>query len=147
MQLTAIDVLPERYWTVPAADARHHLFADLDRTFAARLEIGDVLIAEEHQGDAAGARPALAALRAAGVVALAARRFDPDVESAALAAGVAPVRVDAPAFLHTGDRLRVDLDAAKIVNLSSGDRAAIRNLADERRAALRAMYDRNPRPT
>jgi len=142
IQLTTTDILPARFADVPSTESRHGLFGDLDAHFAARLEAGDMLIAEEHQGTPATAEPALRALRAAGVVVLAARRFDPAVETAALAAGVAPVRVDAPAFLHTGDRLRVDLEAAKIVNLSSGDRAAIRNLDDERRAALRTMFDR-----
>ena len=142
IQLTTADILPARFAETPASESRHGLFGDLDASFAARLDAGDMLIAEEHQGTPATAAPALRALRAAGVVVLAARRFDAAVEVAALAAGVAPVRVDAPAFVHTGDRVRVDLEAAKIVNLSSGDRAAIRNLDDERRAALRTMFDR-----
>ncbi len=142
IQLTTTDILPTRFADSPATESRHQLFGDLDASFAARLEAGDMLIAEEHQGTPATAEPALRALQEAGVVVLAARRFDPAVEMAALAAGIAPVALDAPAFLRTGDRLRVDLEAAKIVNLSSGDRAAIRNLDDERRAALRTMFDR-----
>lgn len=141
MRLAAPDILPARFAAADPATARRHLFADLDATLAAALRPGDVLVAEEQSGTAADARPALAALAAAGVVALAARAFTPAVESAALAAGVVPVTLDAPSFVHTGDRVRVDLAAAKLVNLSSGDRAAIRNLTDERRAVLRALFD------
>jgi len=49
------------------------------------------------------------------------------------------MRSSIAAFVHTGDRIRIDLEAAKIVNLSSGDRAALRGLDERRRAALRAL--------
>jgi 3-isopropylmalate dehydratase small subunit len=137
-RLAAHDVLPARFATANPAAARRHLFADLDAGLAARLAPGDVVVAEEHD-DAAG--PALAALQAAGVVALVGRTFPPTLERAALAAGIVTVALDAPHFVHTGDRLRIDLEAAKVVNLSSGDRAAIRNLDERRRAALRAMFE------
>ncbi len=138
IQLAAADVLPPRFATAPIAEARAGLFADVDPSFASRLAPGDVVVAEEHRGGET-TRQGLAALAAAGVIALVARRFDEPVVAAALAAGIAPVTLDAPAFMHTGDRVRIDLDAAKIVNLSSGDRAPIRNLDDGLRAAIRAM--------
>ena len=138
MQLAAADVLPPRFAAASAADARAHLFADVDATLAARLAPGDVIVAEEQRGGP-GIPHAVAALAAAGVIALVARRFDAGVAEAALAAGIVAVTLDAPAFIHTGDRVRIDLDAAKIVNLSSGDRAAIRNLDDASRAAVAAM--------
>jgi 3-isopropylmalate dehydratase small subunit len=140
MRLAATDVLPARFATAAAAVALRHLFADLDAGLAARLARGDVLVAEEHSGSTIDAQAAFAALALTGVTTLVARTFGAGVESAALASGIVPVTLDAPAFIHTGDRLRVDLDAAKIVNLSSGDRAAIRNLGDERRAVLRALF-------
>jgi 3-isopropylmalate dehydratase small subunit len=139
--LAAADVLPARFAGVAPTIARRHVFADLDDALAGRLAAGDIVVAEEHAGTAGAAGPAYAALRAAGVVALVARRFAPGLEDVALAAGVVPVLLDAPAFIHTGDRLRVDLDAAKVVNLSSGDRAAIRRLTDARRAALRRLLE------
>ncbi len=140
IQLVATDVLPARFASAGAHAARAHLFADLDASLASRLSPGDVIVADEQRGTVDAAGPALAALAAAGVVAVVAHRFDPAVGDAALAAGLVAVTLDAPAFIHTGDRVRIDLDAAKVVNLSSGDRAAIRNLDDAYRAALRAMY-------
>jgi 3-isopropylmalate dehydratase small subunit len=136
-RLTAADVLPDRVAAFTASEARRHLFADLDPTLAARIAPGDVLVTEEHawaQPDRSAALPALAA---AGIVALIGRVIAPVLERAALDAGIVAVVLDAPHFIHTGDRLRVDLEAAKVVNLSSGDRAAIRNLDETRRRALR----------
>lgn len=138
MVLTAADALPDRFAALPPAEAARRVFTDLDAALASRLTSGDVVVVEELRG-AAGGEAAFAALRAAGVVAIVARRFDAGVEDAVLAAGVVAVSLDAPAFIHTGDRVRIDLEAAKIVNLSSGDRAAVRNLDDHRRAALRAL--------
>jgi 3-isopropylmalate dehydratase small subunit len=144
--LAATDVLPARFAGLTAREARAHLFADLDAGLAGRLARADVLVAEEHHGDEAAARPALAALRAAGVVALVGRRLVASIAAAAEANGIVAVTLDAPAFIHTGDRLRIDLEAAKIVNLSSGDRAAIRNLTDAYRGVLRTLLDSRPSP-
>ena len=140
--LTLADVLPPRF-----AEARRRVLADIDPHWAAQVAAGDVICVEElHGGDEAGAPmlpqtavAALAALAQTGVAALIAQRYAAHVEDAALAAGLVPVTLDAPAFMHTGDRVRLDLEAAKIVNLSSGDRAGIRNLDEPRRAAVRAM--------
>ena len=149
--LAVADVLPPRFGTLVSQEAARHVFADLDGGLAARLARGDVVVVEElrptvaaaaaDDGDAALTAAAFAALRAAGVVATVARLYGRALEEAALAAGIVPVTLDAPAFIHTGDRVRIDLEAAKIVNLSSGDRAAIRNLDDVRRNAVRATLE------
>jgi hypothetical protein len=137
--LTIADLLPERYATLAAAEASRHVLRNLDAALAGRLAPGDVVAVEDLRGGP-GAAAAFAALRHLGIVALVACHYDDGLEEAALAARVVPVALDAPAFIHTGDRLRIDLEAAKIVNLSSGDRAAIRNLDDPRRATLRALF-------
>jgi 3-isopropylmalate dehydratase small subunit len=114
------------------------VLADIDPQWATQVAAGDVVCVEElHVGD--GGSGALLALAQTGVAAIIAHRYADGIEHATLAAGIVPVSLDAPAFIHTGDRVRVDLEAAKIVNLSSGDRAGIRNLDEPRRAAIRAM--------
>ena len=57
---------------------------------------------------------------------------------ALLDAGVPPLEVDAPAVFHTGQRLRINLEAGTIANLSSGDRQPVRNLTEALLARLRA---------
>ncbi len=138
LELSTADILDEAYADRRPSEARRFVFAGLDPTLATRLTVGDVVTAEEITGTADTARPALTALAAAGIRALVARRFADVVLDAALASGVVPLVVDAASFLRTGDRVRLDLDAGKIVNLSSGDRSAIRNLGDGDRARLRA---------
>ena len=143
-RLDATQILPSRFATLNATAARAHLFADLVPSLALRVVAGDVIVAEEHDGSSASSPPALHALRAAGVVALVGRAFAASIEEAALTAGIVTVSLDAPAFIHSGDRLRIDLEVAKVVNLSSGDRAGIRDLDDACRAALRAMLLARP---
>jgi hypothetical protein len=133
------DLLPVRYADLPPQEASRYVLHDLDVGLAARMRRGDVIAVEDLRA-APGAAAAFAALLHLGIIALAACRYEAGIEDAALAARIVPVALDAPAFIHTGDRLRIDLEAAKIVNLSSGDRAAIRNLDDARRAALRALF-------
>ena len=144
--LHAEQILDPVHAHLPVATARSHLFSAIDATIATRLAAEDVVVAEEIVGTPEAADVALAALAAAGVVALVARRFAPSVLRSAPAQGLATLVVDTPGFLHTDDRVRLDLDAAKIVNLSSGDRAAIRNLGDDERAALRVALARRPHP-
>lgn len=139
LELTAHQMLDTSHARLVAEDARHYLFAAIDPGLAARLTFNDVVVAEHMSGATDSAGPALAALAAANVNILVARRFAPAFRGAAADHGVVTLLVDAPSFLHTGDRLRVDLDAAKVVNLSSGDRAAIHDLDDDAREAVRRM--------
>jgi 3-isopropylmalate dehydratase small subunit len=135
--LGAADILPPRFAGLAPSEARARLFADLDATLAARLARGDVLVAGHDLGGGPGAAPAARALAAAGVAAIVAASLAPEFGEAALAAGLAPLEVDAPSVFHTGQRLRVNLEAGTIANLSSGDRQPIRNLTDELLERLR----------
>ena len=145
LELAATDILANDHAALAPGDARAHLFADIDATLGQRLGPGAVIVADEVTGTARTALPAMAALAAVSVTALVARRFADGVTAAARAHHLVTLLVDTPNFLHTDDRVRLDLDAAKIVNLSSGDRAAIRNLDAEDRTRLRFALRRPPR--
>src|SRR5205809_351912 len=71
-------------------------------------------------------------------LAAAAGSFAPGLAEAVLAAGLPPLEVDAPAIFHTGQRLRLTLEAGTIANLSSGDRLPVRNLSEDLLERLRA---------
>jgi 3-isopropylmalate/(R)-2-methylmalate dehydratase small subunit len=137
--LVAADILPVRFGALPPADAAVHLFADLDTGLAGRLQRGDVLVAGQNTGAGPGGAPAARALAAAGIVAVVAGSLAADFAEALLAAGVVPLEVDAPASFHTGARMRLNLEAGTIANLSSGDRQPIRNLTDALADRLRAL--------
>ena len=99
-------------------------------TLAQRLAPGDVLVAGHNLGCGEGGAPAAAALAAAGLGAVVAASFAAAFDEALLALDVPALAVDAPAIFHTGQQLRINLEAGTIANLSSGDRQPIRNLTD-----------------
>lgn len=140
--LAAADILPARFADLPPGGAAIRLFADLDPTLAARLAPGDVLVGGQQLGAGAGTAPAAGALAAAGVIAVVARSFAAGFAQAVLAAGLPPLEVDAPAIFHTGQRMRINLEAGTIANLSSGDRQPIRNLTEDLVAQLRQLLGR-----
>jgi len=140
--LAAADILPARFALLPAPEGAGRLFADLDATLAAQLRAGDVLVAGQQLGAGPGGGEAARALAAAGVIAVVAGSFAPGFAEAVLAAGLPPLEVDAPAMFHTGQRLRANLEAGVIANLSSGDRLPVRNLTDDLLQALRARLGR-----
>ena len=140
--LAASDILPDRFAALTPEAAAEHLFADLDGGLATEVRHGDVLVAGQHLGGGTAAAAAARALHAAGVVAVVAGSFAPGFDEAVLAAGMAPLEVDAPAIFHTGQRLRLNLEAGTIANLSSGDRQPVRNLTEPLAERLRAILGR-----
>jgi len=144
LRLDGEQILAPECGSLPPSQARARLFAEVDATIAAGLRAGDVIVAEEWGGGAPHAAAALAALAAAGVQAVLGRIVPPPFAAAAAEHGVVALVLDTPNFVRTGDRVRLDLDAAKVVNLSSGDRAPIRNLDDAGRARLRLTLARRP---
>lgn len=144
LRLDGEQILAPECALLPPSQARARLFAGVDATIAAALGAGDVIVAEEWGGAASHAPAALAALAAAGVRAVLGHVVPPPLAAAAAEHGIAALVLDTPNFVRTGDRIRLDLDAAKVVNLSSGDRAPIRNLDDAGRARLRLALARRP---
>lgn len=140
--LSAADILPARFANLSPAEAAAHLFADLDPTLAAELEPGDVLVAGQHLGAGPTGVAAARALHAAGFVAVVAGSFALGFDDAVLAALLPPIEVDAPATFHTGQRMRINLEAGTAANLSSGDRQPIRNFSESLVARLRAAIGR-----
>ncbi|MGH7820625.1 MAG: 3-isopropylmalate dehydratase, partial [Candidatus Binatia bacterium] len=78
------------------------------------------------------------ALRRAGIAAVIARSFAAEFAAEALEIGLAAIRIDETQMIRSGDRLRLDIEGRRVVNLSSGDRYPIRELSDRAVEALRA---------
>jgi len=112
-------VAPERFLMTP-----------VDPSFPTRVARGDILVAGG--GFAAGTRDdsGVRAMLNAGVAAVIAYSFDPAFARFALGRGLPAVEVNESLAIHTGARLRVDLEGSRVVNLSSGDRYVIRNVDD-----------------
>jgi len=140
--LAAHDILPARFAALPPTQCAARLFADLDPDLARRLQPGDVLVAGRNLGRGPGESEAARALGAARIAAVVAGSFAADFADALLAAGLPPLEVDAPAMFHTGHRMRLNLEAGTIANLSSGDRLPVRNLTESLQERLRALLGR-----
>src|SRR5262249_24690177 len=135
-RLSAADILPG-----PDASGGQ-LFRTIDPSLAARLAPGDVIVGGQLLGGGPGGGMAARALAGKGVIAVVAANVADGFEEPALAAGLLPLEVHAPAIFHTGQRLRINCEGGTIANLSSGDRQPLRNLTDELLVRLRDLVGR-----
>lgn len=103
-----------------------------------RLQPGDFIVAGLDFGRGAATRATARALRLIGAGAVIARSFGDQFVRCALHVGLPPLQVEETAAIKHGDRLRVDIEGHKVVNLSSGDRHVIRNIYGEALDVLRA---------
>jgi len=102
------------------------------------LQPGDFVVAGLVFGEGAATRATARALRLIGAAAVIARSFGDAFARCALNVGLPPLQVEETEAIKTGDRLRVDIEGHKVVNLSSGDRYVIRNIYGEALDVLRA---------
>jgi 3-isopropylmalate/(R)-2-methylmalate dehydratase small subunit len=105
---------------------------------APALQPGDFIVAGIEFGHGAATKSTARALRLIGAAAVIARSFGAEFVRAALHVGLPPLQVEETEAIKTGDRLRVDIEGHKVVNLSSGDRYVIRNIYGEPLDVLRA---------
>jgi 3-isopropylmalate/(R)-2-methylmalate dehydratase small subunit len=103
---------------------------------ATRIARGDFIVAGV--GFGAGAATSARALKLASVGAVIARSFGAEFFRAAVHVGLPALEVEETGAIKNGDRLRVDIEGHKVVNLSSGDRYVIRNIYGETLDVLRA---------
>lgn len=102
------------------------------------LRPGDFIVAGLEFGHGAASRSAARGLRMIGAGAVIARSFGEAFVHSALQVGLPPLQVEETAAIKSGDRLRVDVEGHKVVNLSSGDRYVIRNIYGDALDVLRA---------
>lgn len=120
------------------AQAARSLLSDLDRDFASRVSRGDLFVGGSEFACGPGGAWAARALRRVGLCAVIARSFAPEFAREALEIGLPTVVVDETQMIRTGDRLRLDIEGRRVVNLSSGDRYPIRELCEDTVEILRA---------
>lgn len=117
--------------------ARRCLLTSLLPEFAAQVREGDALVAGDDFGLDVTQRALPALLRAAGLSAVIARSIGAAFIQHALRCALAPLTIAETAAIKNGDRLRVDVEARIIANLSSGDRYVIRNVDEVMLQTLR----------
>ena len=131
-------VLADRSLSLPAAEAGKVVMAALDPYFATRALPGDFIVAGLDFAADATHRAVPAAVKALGIGAIIARSFGHFFVRNAINIGLPALMVEETGAIKSGDRLRVDIEAHIVANLSSGDRYVMRNIDDEALAILRA---------
>jgi len=126
--VTAELIVPRAHWGESAPGA--HLMTAVDAEFPSRIVRGDILVGGGDFASGAIDDTPVRAIRDAGVGAVVAQAFDGCFARFAVELGLPAVAVNESLAIHTGARLRIDLESLRVVNLSSGDRYPIRNLDD-----------------
>ena len=137
------DVLADDYLDHDPAAARAFAMARRDPDFARKVAAGDFIVAGlDFAGDATH-RSVAAALKSLGIAAIIARSFGRFFLHHAISIGLPALVVEETAAVKSGDRLRVDVEAHIVANLSSGDRYVIRNLDDHALIILAIRHARH----
>ncbi len=116
-------IIPARYLntSVPEELAKHCM-EDLDANFVAKIEFGDILVAEENFGCGSSREHAPISIKAAGISVVIAKSFARIFYRNAINTGLAimesPEAVDG---ISDGDEVEVDADAGVIVNVTKGE--------------------------
>jgi 3-isopropylmalate dehydratase small subunit len=127
---------------LPPHELGRMLLARLVPQLASRVAPGDFLIAGRSFGSDVRHRAVPVALRALPLGAVVAQSFGIGFLRHALRCGLPALVVEEAPAIQPADRLRVDVEAHVIANLSSGDRYVIRNIDDADLLLLRATSGR-----
>ncbi len=115
-------IIPARYLnTSDAAELAAHCMEDIDADFVGRVQPGDIIVAHENFGCGSSREHAPVAIKASGVSVVVAASFARIFYRNAINTGL-PIVVcpEAARDVRTGDRLRVDLSAGTVENLTQG---------------------------
>jgi 3-isopropylmalate/(R)-2-methylmalate dehydratase small subunit len=115
-------LFPGRYMFIADAEGmRKHALADLDPSFAARVQTGDVVVGGRNFGCGSSREQAVACLLHSGVRVVIAKSFARIYYRNAVNNGVAPIVCpEAVAGIGDGNLVSVDLAAGRIENKTTG---------------------------
>jgi 3-isopropylmalate/(R)-2-methylmalate dehydratase small subunit len=115
-------IIPARYLNTSDPDElARHAMEDIDADFVTRVQPGDVIVAAENFGCGSSREHAPVAIRSSGVSCVVAASFARIFYRNAINTGL-PIVVcpEAAADARTGDRLKVDLEAGTVENVTQG---------------------------
>jgi 3-isopropylmalate/(R)-2-methylmalate dehydratase small subunit len=115
-------IIPARYLnTNDAAELAAHCMEDIDADFVARVKPGDIIVARENFGCGSSREHAPVAIKQSGISVIVAASFARIFYRNAINTGL-PIVVcpEAASQAQAGDRLRVDLAAGTVQNITRG---------------------------
>ena len=115
-------IIPARYLnTSDPAELAKHCLEDLDTSFVARVQPGDIIVADENFGCGSSREHAPIAIKAAGVDVVIAKSFARIFYRNAINTGLAIMECpEATEGIAQGDVVEVDADAGVITNVTTG---------------------------
>ncbi|OCL27791.1 3-isopropylmalate dehydratase small subunit [Orenia metallireducens] len=115
-------IIPARYLnTSDPQKLAEHCMEDIDDTFAANVEQGDIIVAEDNFGCGSSREHAPISIKAAGVSAVIANSFARIFFRNAINIGLPILECpEAVAGIEKGDEVEIDVDSGVIKNLSKG---------------------------
>jgi len=112
-----------QYVFEPMTEIVKHVLEDLNPDFPLRVEPGDIVVAGRHFGQSSGRAIATKALRATGIGCVVAETFARTFYRNCFEVGLPALEVaEAGDLVRDGDRLRVDVSAGVLENLTTGQR-------------------------
>lgn len=115
-------IIPARYLnTFDPAELAKHCMEDADASFPARVQKGDIILADKNFGCGSSREHAPIAIQGAGVSCVIARSFARIFYRNSINIGLPILECnEAHEGIEQGDQVEVDLDTGKIVNLRTG---------------------------
>ncbi len=115
-------IIPARYLNVSEpVELAKHCMEDLDASFAASVQPGDIIVAEENFGSGSSREHAPVAIKAAGVSCVIAKSFARIFYRNAINIGLPILECpEAVEGISMGDEVSVDLATGRIDNLGTG---------------------------
>lgn len=116
-------IIPARYLnTIDKKELASHCMEDLDATFTSRVQDGDIMVAGYNFGCGSSREHAPIAIKESGIVLVIAKSFARIFYRNSINIGLpiieCPEAVDA---ISEGDKLKADMDAGVIYNLTTGE--------------------------
>ena len=112
-------IIPARYLnTANAKELAVHCMEDIDKTFVARVKIGDIMAAGNNFGCGSSREHAPLAIKESGIAAVVAKNFARIFYRNAINIGLPIVECDAE--IDEGDEVEIDFDTGKLTNHTKG---------------------------
>lgn len=116
-------IIPARYLnTFDPKELASHCMVDIDETFAQNVQPGDIMVGGRNFGCGSSREHAPIAIKASGVPVIVAASFARIFYRNGINVGLPLLEIgDDVEKIRAGDRLRIDLSAGTIENLTTGD--------------------------
>ncbi|MEG6584143.1 3-isopropylmalate dehydratase small subunit [Dendrosporobacter sp. 1207_IL3150] len=116
-------IIPARHLnTSEPKELAAHCMEDIDITFAANVQAGDIIVADKNFGCGSSREHAPVAIKASGITVVVADSFARIFYRNAINIGLPLLEIgEAVKNIKAGDKIRIDLSAGTVENLESGE--------------------------